>query len=136
MNPAGWIPHRRPGDRELLGFVRPEGEAWVAVSLLGREVTGPVGWLEAEAALEELGLGWLAGIWLLDGVDERPLRVRLVEVTPERVVVQTDDFGAIDVPVQRYELPWPAPPTLRPYDPAAERGTAGGCARSTTGSEP
>ncbi len=52
-----------------------------------------------------------------------PLRVKLVEVTPGRVgepghvVVQTDDFGAIDVPVERIELPWPAPATLRPRRP-------------------
>jgi hypothetical protein len=112
--PADWTPHRRPEDRELLGWIRPEAERWVAVSLLGREVTGPVEWLDAEAALEEIGLAWLAGIWMLDGVADAPVRVRLVEVTPEHVVVQTDDFGAIDVPVERFELPWPAPDALRP----------------------
>lgn len=114
MIPADWTPHRRPDDGELVGWIRPEGEEWVAVSLLGREVTGPVDWLEAEEALERIGLSWLAGIWMLDGVGDRPLRVRLVEVTPEHVVVQTDDFGAIDVPVDRFELPWPAPDALRP----------------------
>jgi hypothetical protein len=46
--------------------------------------------------------------------DADPLRVRIVEVTPERVVVQTDDYGAIDAPVERFELPWPAPVRLRP----------------------
>ncbi|MGP3533789.1 hypothetical protein ACTU3I_03265 [Microbacterium sp. RD1] len=117
MIPDDWTPHRRPEDREVLGWIRPAGDAWVAVSLLGRDLTGPVEWLEAEAALEERGLGYLAGIWMLDGVAAEPLRVRLVEVTPARVVVHTDDFGAIDVPVDRYELPWPAPAALRPPHP-------------------
>ncbi|MFJ6653306.1 hypothetical protein ACIQLJ_10975 [Microbacterium sp. NPDC091313] len=109
-----WTPHRRPEDGELLGWVRPQGDAWVAVSLLGRELTGPVEWLEAEEALETAGLGYLAGVWHLAGIAAHPVRVKLVEVTPERIVVQTDDFGAIDVPVTRYELPWPAPDTLQP----------------------
>lgn len=114
MLQEGWTPHRRPDDGELLGWIRPEGEAWVAVSLLGRELTGPVEWLEAEDALEATGLGYLAGVWELSGIAPQPARVKLVEVTPERIVVQTDDFGAIDVPVTRYTLPWPAPDTLRP----------------------
>ena len=53
---------------------------------------------------------------------DEQLRVRIVEVTTEHVVVQTDDFGAIDAPVDRYELPWPAPAALRaprPTDPVA-----------------
>jgi len=70
--------------------------------------------------LDARGLSWLAEIWMLERQDAEPLRVKLVEVSPPRradtgrVVIQTDDFGAIDVPVQRFELPWPAPATLRP----------------------
>jgi len=114
--PPEWIEHRRPGDREPVGWIRPDGEDWVAVSLLGHDLTGPVDWLTAEETLDESGLSWLADVWTLEG-DGGPLRVRLVEVTPERVVVQTDDFGAIDVPVERFELPWPAPARLRPRRP-------------------
>lgn len=119
MIPADWTPHRRD-DRELVGWIRPEGDDWVAVDLLGRPASGAVGWLAAEAALEERGLSWLADVWMLERDYSDPLRVNLVEVTPGRVgeaghvAVQTDDFGAIDAPVQRIELPWPAPPTLRP----------------------
>lgn len=116
MIPADWTPHRRPDDRELVGWIRPAGGAWVAVSLLGRDVSEAGEWLDAEAVLEQTGLAWMAGIWMLEGVADRPLRVKLVEVTPERVVVQTDDFGAIDVSVERFELPWPPPRTLRPRD--------------------
>lgn len=115
MIPPDWTPHRRD-DGERLGWIRPEGDEWVAVDVLGREASGPVDWLEAEAALEAVGLAWLADVWMLERDDAEPLRVKLVEVVPEgsRVVVQTDDFGAIDVPVTRYELPWPAPAALRP----------------------
>lgn len=115
--PGDWIPHRRGEDRELLGWIRPDGDGWVAVSLLGREITGAVEWLDAEEALESAGLSWLAEIWMLEGIAAEPLRVRLVEVTPDRVVAQTDDYGAIDVPVERFELPWPPPEGLRPRRP-------------------
>lgn len=114
--PETWIEHRRE-DGELLGWLRPEGEDWVPVSLLGREVSQAADWLTAEATLEDLGLSWLAEIWTLERPGEEPLRVRIADVRPGRVVVQTDDFGAVDIPVERITLPWPAPPALRPRRP-------------------
>lgn len=119
MIPPDWTPHRRE-DGELVGWIRPEGEDWVALDLLGREASGPIDWLDAEAVLEERGLSWLADVWMLERDVGEPVRVKLVEITPGgaaepgRVVVQTDDFGAIDVPVQKHHLDWPAPATLRP----------------------
>ncbi|AEG43878.1 hypothetical protein [Isoptericola variabilis] len=117
-----WIEHRRPGDRERVGWLRPDGGGWVAVSLLGRELTGPVDWLEAEETLDAVGLSWLAEVWTLERDGAEPLRVRIVEVTPHRVVVQTDDLGAVDAPVERFELPWPAPARLRPRRPGDPDG--------------
>ena len=115
MVPQEWIEHRRTGDREPLGWLRPEGDDWVAVSLLGRDLTGPVVWLTAEEALDDTGLRWLADAWMLDQPDgAAPLRVKIVHVAPDGVDVQTDDFGAIDAPVDVYALPWPAPAALRP----------------------
>ncbi|HKT56386.1 MAG TPA: hypothetical protein VJR25_06415 [Microbacterium sp.] len=114
-----WTPHRRD-DGELIGWIRPQGDDWVPVDLFGREVAEPIDWLDAEAVLEERGIRWLADIWMLEREDAAPLRVRIVEVTPDRggvagrVVVQTDDFGAVEAPVTRFELPWPAPERLRP----------------------
>lgn len=114
-----WTPHRRD-DGELIGWIRPHGDDWVPVDLFGRAVAGPIDWLDAEAVLEERGIRWLADIWMLEREDAAPLRVRIVEVTPDRggvagrVVVQTDDFGAVEAPVTRFELPWPAPARLRP----------------------
>ncbi|MBD5788332.1 hypothetical protein IF650_19400 [Cellulosimicrobium terreum] len=114
MLPADWIPHRRPDDREHVGWIRPAGDDWVAVDLLGHELTGPVDWLAAEDALDATSLAWLAEVWMLEREGADPLRVRLVEVTPDAVVVQTDDFGAVDVPVERYVFSWPPPAALRP----------------------
>ena len=116
MLPPDWIEHRRPGDRERLGWIRPAGGDFVALDALGRELTGPVGWLEAEEALEERGLHWLSDLWQLDLPDGTRARVRIVEVTPDRVVVQGDTFGAVDVVVESHVLAFPAPDTLRPFE--------------------
>lgn len=113
MIPDDWIAHRRSGDRELIGWLRPAGDAWVAVSLLGHDLSEPLDWTDAEEVLDAIGLAWLADVWQLDTVDG-PIRVRIAHVAPGELTVHTDDFGAIDVPVDRYDLPWPAPPELRP----------------------
>lgn len=107
-----WTPHRRD-DGEQLGWIRPEGAEWVPVDVLGRELTGPVDWLEAEEALEAHGLSYLADSWLLEREDGETVRVRIVEVTPERIVAKGEDFGAVDIHTQVYELPWPIPSRLR-----------------------
>ncbi len=110
-----WRPHRRD-DGELVGWIRPDGELWVPIDLLGRERSEPVEWLDAEQVLEAAGLGYLAEPWMLDGTGapgDGAVRVRFVEVTPERIVVKGEDFGAVDAPVGRWELPWPLPPQLR-----------------------
>src|SRR5690606_4020188 len=75
MLPEDWTPHRRE-DGELLGWIRPEGDDWVAMDLLGAPVCAPTDWLDAEAALEARGLGWLADVWMLEGEAPTPLRVR------------------------------------------------------------
>jgi hypothetical protein len=124
--PADWIEHRRAGDRELLGWLRldeadevgdggGEGGGVTAFDRLGRSASGSLPWHEAETVLDDLGIGWLSGLWELPGPDGQPQRVRIAEVDAERVVVVTDTLGAADVPVTRTELPFPPPPTLRPY---------------------
>lgn len=115
-----WTPHRRD-DGELLGWIHPVGDDWVAVDVLGRPASVPTDWLDAEAALDERGIAWLADPWMLDGEAARPLRVRIVEATPDRdgvpgrIVVKIDDFGDVTrPPTERFELPWPIPNRLRP----------------------
>ncbi len=117
MIPQQWTPHRRD-DGEVLGWIRPVGDGWVPVDRLGRDQAGPLEWLAAEAVLEGHGLGWLAERWWLD---DQP--VRIAEISAERIVVVTDDFGAaaaVGASAKRIELPWPAPPELRagpsPFD--------------------
>lgn len=119
MLPDGWIAHRRD-DGETLGWIRAHGDGWIAADLLGHDVTDATEWLDAEAALEDRGIGWLADPWELDveGVDH-PVPVRMVEVTPERVIVKTEDWGAIDAPLTYHELTWPAPAALRPRGSSA-----------------
>jgi hypothetical protein len=110
---SDFIEHRR-SDGELVGWLRPEGEGFVPVDLLGREHGGAVDWLEGEKHLESLGLRYLADPYVLRLEDGTELRVRIMEVSTDRIIVKTEDFGAIDVPVVRYELAWPMPPTLSP----------------------
>lgn len=120
MGVSTWTPHRRD-DGELLGWIRPEGEAWVAVDVLGRPASRATEWLDAETALEQRGIAWLADPWMLEGEGERPLQVRIVEVTPDeegrpgRIVVKVDDFGDMSRPATaRFVLAWPVPDRLRP----------------------
>ena len=125
MPPEDWIEHRRAGDRERLGWIRPDGDGFVAVDALGRELTDVVDWLDAEEALDAHGLHWLADLWQLDLPDGTRERVRIVEVTPARVVVKVDDFGAVDVVTESYVLPFPAPESAGPFEGDAKTITAG-----------
>ncbi|WOF23364.1 hypothetical protein N8K70_01435 [Microbacterium betulae] len=73
-------------------------------------------------------LSWRADAWMLERDDPAPIRVRTGEFSPERVradgslepgrvVVKTDDLGAVDVPYQLLTPPWPPPAGLRPMRP-------------------
>ncbi|MFF2631576.1 hypothetical protein ACFVR6_01695 [Microbacterium sp. NPDC058021] len=121
MIPDDWTAHRRD-DGELIGWIRPEGDDWLAVDLLGRDVSGPLDWLDAEAALEGHGIAWLADVWMLEGEAPGAIRVRMVEVTPERVVVKVDDYGDVSRHSRQVALPWPAPARLRPPRPGDPDG--------------
>lgn len=115
------IPHRRE-DRELVGWIHADGDDWTAVDVLGRVVVRAVDWLSAEEALEERGLAFLADPWMLEREDAAPLRVRLVEVTPERIVVKAEDYGDVSHASERIVLPWPLPSRLRPPRPGDPDG--------------
>lgn len=111
-----WIEHRRT-DGELIGWLRMRDEHFVAVDMLGREITEPLDYLDAEEALEERGLSFLAEPWLLEHPDGTSERVRITEVHPERITVRQDDYGVAAVAganVRDYVLPFPAPTRLRP----------------------
>lgn len=108
-----WIEHRR-ADGERVGWMRPEGDGFVPVDLLGRDLAGAVDWLTAEETLERAGIGYLADLYELRLDDGSWLRVRLAEVSPTRIVAKQDDFGAVGAPQLFYTLPFPLPETLRP----------------------
>jgi hypothetical protein len=116
MPMSDWIEHRR-ADGERLGWMRPEGEGFVVIDLLGREVSGELDWFAAETLLDGLGIGYLADPYLLHRAGHEPLRVRLTEVSAGRIRVKKDDFGAIDAPLVEFTLGWPMPPELRPHEP-------------------
>jgi hypothetical protein len=109
-----WIEHRRGDDRELLGWMKPVSDGYVAIDLLGREITAAVEWLDAEETLDELGLGYLADKYELQLEDGNWLRVRIAEVSTREIRVKKDDWGDMTAPQLFYALPFPAPDTLRP----------------------
>lgn len=119
--PDDWTPHRRD-DGERLGWIRPDGGAWTAIDVLGRVVAASVEWLDAEDALERRGLAFLAEPWMLERGAGQPVRVRLVEVTPARIVVKVEDYGDMSRPHEPIVLPWPLPPQLRPPRPGDPDG--------------
>ncbi|TXL63089.1 hypothetical protein [Aeromicrobium terrae] len=122
MTRSDWIEHRRP-DGELVGWLEPDGDGFHVVDLLGRRHTSaPVDYAEAERALEELGIGYLADRYSLQLEDGTERRVRISEVSLEGVVVLADDFGTaavIGANPDSYELPFPAPAELRSLDAAS-----------------
>jgi hypothetical protein len=109
----GWIEHKRP-DGEGIGWMRPEGEGFVPVDLLGRDLSPATDWLSAEHVLDEKGIGYLADSYELRLDDGTWQRVRVVEASPTLIRLKKEDFGAIGGPRVDYTVPFPAPDTLRP----------------------
>lgn len=93
MIPPHWTPHRRERDEELVGYLVPAGDAVVPVSLFGYPLGEPVELADAQQLLETSGLSVLAEPWHLTMEDGETVRVKIHEVTPDRVVVFADDFG-------------------------------------------
>ena len=114
-----WIEHRRSGDREPIGWIVPDGDAFIAVDVLGRRVTDtPVDWLHAEEALDALGIGFLADRYLLTLPDGSERPVRITEAGADGITVVADEFGsasAVGAGSDRFRLPFPAPDALRPF---------------------
>jgi len=110
-----WIEHRRGSDRELLGWMAPEGEGFVAIDLLGHRRTEPVDWLEAEEALEALGIGYLAERYELLLDTGEWLRVRIAEASSEVITLRNDDW-AVGVVQLDYSLRFPVGDGLRLAD--------------------
>ncbi|CAN5280060.1 hypothetical protein BH11ACT4_BH11ACT4_20220 [soil metagenome] len=110
--PEDWIEHRR-GDREVLGWMRPEGHGFVVIDLLGRELGGPLDWFAAEELLDSLGIGYLAEPFELLHEGEW-VRVRLTEVSVDGIRVKNEDWGDMNADFVEHRLPFPMPGELRP----------------------
>ncbi|MET0692607.1 MAG: hypothetical protein ABWY56_01675 [Propionibacteriaceae bacterium] len=93
MIPVHWTPHRRARDEELVGYLVPRGDAVVPVTLFGYPLGEPGEAGAAKALLEAVGLSVLADPWELELADGERVRVRIREVSADRLVVFTDDFG-------------------------------------------
>lgn len=90
-----------------------DGEGFVVIDLLGREISGELDWLDAEELLDRTGIGYLAepfellhnGSWV---------RVRLTEVSPDGIRVKNEDWGDVNADFIEHRLPFPMPEQLRP----------------------
>ncbi|KAA9107945.1 hypothetical protein [Microbacterium rhizomatis] len=112
---SDWIEHRRSYDGELVGWIQPVGEGFVAIDLLGRRRTAAVDWMLAEEALDELGLSYLADPHELRLDDGSWLRVRIAEVSPNSIRVKKDDWGDMNATQIYYSLSLPVSESeLRP----------------------
>ncbi|MBD7957391.1 hypothetical protein H9651_07050 [Microbacterium sp. Sa4CUA7] len=104
---SDWIEHRRSGDGERVGWMKPVADGFVAIDLLGRPCTTVVDWLSAEETLDELGLGYLADPYELKLEDGGWLRVRIAEVSPAAVRVKKDDWGDMTAHQIYYSVSFP-----------------------------
>lgn len=108
-----WIEHRRSGDREVLGWMIPEGDGFVPVDRLGRRAAPAVDWLTAEETLDDLGIGYLADRFEFRLPDDRWLQVRITEISPHGIRLKRDDWGAPDVEGVEFSAPFPMDDSLR-----------------------
>ncbi len=107
MIPLQWVPHYREYDGELLGYLVPDGEAYVPVTIFGYALDTAADEYDATHVLEAVGLSYLADTWLLS-IDGRgdPTNVQIVEASPHLLRVKSVDYGweqdygtLIDLPV-------------------------------------
>lgn len=94
MSTSAWLEHRRAHDDELLGFLVPDAEWWVPVTVFGYPLAEPAARHEAAEQLDRLGLSYLAHRWDLRLADQTHIQVEIVEASPEQLVVKSVDFGS------------------------------------------
>lgn len=99
MIPQNWLAYQRAEDNEILGYLKPTEDAAlvVPVTLFGYPLSEPINEGSAQDILEATGLSYLAEPWLLT-TDQHPepMKVQIVEASPERVVVKGADYGAME----------------------------------------
>ncbi|WP_235783538.1 hypothetical protein [Amycolatopsis orientalis] len=112
------IEHRtvyRAEDGEHVGYVVPARDdaatRWQALTVFGYPLGGPAAFDDSVALLEAEGLAVLADRWSVKHGDDW-FTCRLVETSPDEVVVQIDDFGAEDFG-RHLRLERPGPEVLK-----------------------
>lgn len=99
----------------MVGYIIADGDLWCGLDILGRRITGAVEWFEAEQALEARGLQMLVEPHVLSyGGRER--RVRIVEVTPDHVLLVDDeqrDANVVGADHETFTLSLPVGDELR-----------------------
>lgn len=103
--PPDWYAHQRD-DKELLGWITPDGEDFVAIDRLGRRSVA-MDWVNAEEYLNELGLRYLAEIYACEVEPDRWVRVRILEVSTDGITVQEDHFGDATADLPKFVMPFP-----------------------------
>jgi hypothetical protein len=89
-----WIEHRRAEDDELIGFLVPDGEWFVPVTMFGYPIAASAAREAAEEELDRRGLRYLAERWTLQLQGQSPIQVEIVEASPQKVVVKNVDFSS------------------------------------------
>lgn len=111
MVKANWTAYYRSEDGELLGWIASEDDGFTPIDRLGRSLSDTVDRRKAEAALEDVGLRYLADAYELQLEDGQWLRVLLTEVSTTAIKVKVEDWGA---PPTEHTLPFPLPANVRP----------------------
>jgi hypothetical protein len=129
VSPTAWIPMIR--SRAILGrgnqtsgshigartathrVDATEGESFVSVDRLGRDLSPAADWLDAERTLDEDGIGHLADPFELLLEDGTWQQVWVVEAFPHGDPTQEGGLRGEGGPRVEYTRPFPAPGTLR-----------------------
>jgi hypothetical protein len=96
MIPSAWVPRRRSGDGETIGYVEMIGDDVVPRGLVGNRLAPPMpDWDEAERVIDEVGMRQLGEKWVLTTDEGHALTVVILEIDPTRVVVGEADFAQV-----------------------------------------
>jgi hypothetical protein len=105
--PSDWVPHRRPADAELVGYLRRDAAGTTPLNLFGHPLADPGDPARAVAVLESRGLASLAEAWWLGHGDEA-VEVRIIEASADRLHVVEAPFGFYGPDSPRHTLETPA----------------------------
>jgi hypothetical protein len=94
--PSDWEPHHRLDDGELIGYLIPDVDGLVVpTTIFGYRLGEAMDRFSAEQTLDDIGLSYLADVWLLMHDDGTEQRVVLVECNPEEILVANADFALV-----------------------------------------